>query len=203
MKYIDLGLVNYDEADQLQHKLLNDKKQGKDKNDYLILSEFHDIITLGRNSNLDNILTNDIPIKKISRGGDVTYHGPGQIVIYPVIDLNNLFKDVHKYIRLLEEIIIKFLAEYDVCGARREGYTGVWVGNEKIASIGVGVSRWITYHGIGLNINTNLKKFDSIVPCGIKDKKMTSLQKILGKSIDMLEVKEKLRGIFQFMNLIF
>ena len=139
---------------------------------------------------------------KINRGGDITYHGPGQIVGYPILDLDKFFTDIHKYLRFLEEMIILTLAEYNIEAGRIEGFTGVWLDVDnpakarKISAMGVRSSRWVTMHGFAFNINTDLDYFNNIVPCGISDKKVTSLQKELNREIDVNEVKEKLKKHF-------
>jgi len=202
MQIIDNGLVDYEYADTLQRKLVSEKKKNPLQEDYLIFSEFNHVITLGRNVNESHILVSrhklenlGIRVLKIDRGGDVTYHGPGQFVIYPIIDLKRQVKDIRKYIRNLEQWVIDFLAKYNLEGYRVEDKTGVWVQDKKIASIGIGISGWITYHGIGLNISSNLDYFDFIVPCGIKDKKMTSLKELTGKDVSMEEVKKRISKI--------
>jgi lipoyl(octanoyl) transferase len=135
---------------------------------------------------------NNISVYDIDRGGDITYHGPGQIVGYPIIDLNNWFKDTHKYLRALEEVIIGTCSEYNLRCERNPKHTGVWISDEKIAAIGIKVSRWITMHGFAFNVNTDLNLFNGIIPCGIQDKSVTSLKQELGFQIDIGEVKEKM-----------
>jgi lipoyl(octanoyl) transferase len=172
------------------------------------------VYTLGKSGSLDNLLldekgleTNHATFYKINRGGDITYHGPGQLVVYPILDLDYFFTDIHKYLRFLEEAVILTLAEYGIFGDRYEGYTGVWIEPEgekarKICAMGVKCSRWVTMHGIGFNVNSDLSYFNHIVPCGIDDKAVTSMQKELGVALDFEEVaavfKEKLAQQFNF-----
>jgi lipoate-protein ligase B len=133
-----------------------------------------------------------IEVVEVDRGGDVTYHGPGQLVGYPIINLGNYEKDVHQNLRNLEEVLIRLLKEYNLEPSRKEGYTGVWVGNKKIASLGIKVSRWISYHGFSLNINPSLRHFSLIKPCGLPAEKITSLKRLLEREIDISEVRQKL-----------
>lgn len=167
-------------------KLLEKRKNGE-IGDTLLLLEHPPTFTIGRKGDKEHLLINEkylsergIHFEEISRGGDITFHGPGQLVGYPIIDLNAKGKDVHKYLRDIEEFIISVLKDFDIEANRIEGLTGVWVEGNKIASIGVGVKRWITYHGFALNVNTDLSYFDLIVPCGIPDVKMTSVAGWLG-----------------------
>ncbi|MFN3694084.1 MAG: lipoyl(octanoyl) transferase LipB, partial [Ignavibacterium sp.] len=141
---------------------------------------------------------NNISVYNIDRGGDITYHGPGQLVGYPIINLTDWYQDSHKYLRTLEEVIIKVCNEYGLAAGRVEGYTGVWIEDRKIAAIGIKISRWVTMHGFAFNVNTNLDLFNGIIPCGISDRSVTSLQKELGKEIFINEVKEKI--IHHFLN---
>jgi lipoyl(octanoyl) transferase len=173
---------------------------------YLLFVEHPHVYTLGKSGDENHLLIRkedlfkiDAGFYHINRGGDITYHGPGQIVGYPVIDLENFFTDIHKYMRLLEESVIITLADYGISAGRIPGLTGVWVNAEnktkarKICALGVKTSRWVTMHGFALNVNTDLKYFDHIVPCGIKDKDVTSLSRELGTDQDMNEVSEKLK----------
>ncbi len=203
MKFINNGRIDYNLAQDQQKKIVEQKKKDKAIEDHIIFSEFNHVITLGRNSKQEHLiasceflLKNNIEVLKIDRGGDITYHGPGQLVIYPIIDLKNRGRDVHKYIRDLEQVIINFLSDFNINAKRVDGFTGVWIDNKKIASIGIGISGWITYHGIGLNINTDLSFFDTIVPCGISDKKMVSLSDILNKDITIDDVINKIKEKF-------
>lgn len=164
--------------------------------------------TLGKVADKNNLVGSEeylaeknIKVYDIDRGGDITYHGPGQIVGYPIINLNEWSKDTHKYLRALEEIIIQTCEEYGLTGTRNSAYTGVWIKDRKIAAIGIKVSRWITMHGFAFNINTDLALFNGIVPCGIKEKGVTSLSKENGNQIDIQEVKQKiLKHFFEFFN---
>ncbi len=176
-------------------------------NNYLIFLEHPHVYTLGKSGSEDHLLLDEQGLKekeatyyKINRGGDITYHGPGQIVGYPILDLDNFFTDIHKYLRLLEEAVIDTLKEYGVAAGRIKGLTGVWIDFEegaanprKICALGVKSSRWVTMHGFAFNVNTNLDYFKNIVPCGIDDKAVTSMQAELGAQQDMPEVMEKLK----------
>lgn len=176
-----IGLVPYKTALDLQLRLL-EKRKNEEIGDTLLLLEHPPTFTIGRKGDKEHLLINEkylsergIHFEEISRGGDITFHGPGQLVGYPIIDLKTKGRDVHKYLRGLEELIVSVLGDFDIEANRIEGLTGVWVNGHKIASIGVGVKRWITYHGFALNVNTELSYFDMIVPCGIPDVKMTSI----------------------------
>lgn len=176
---------------------------------YLLFCEHPHVYTLGNSGNKEHLLINEQQLiqknatyYKINRGGDITYHGPGQIVGYPILDLDNFFTDIHKYLRFLEEIVIRTLAEYGIESGRSKGETGVWLEAEnplkarKICAMGVRASRWVTMHGFAFNINTDLGYFGNIVPCGIVDKAVTSLDKELGRKVDEEEVKQKLKKHF-------
>ena len=167
--------------------------------DVFFMLEHPHTYTLGKTADKHNLVgdkkylaDNKISVYDIDRGGDITYHGPGQIVGYPIINLTNWKQDTHKYLRAIEEVIIKVCSEYGLNGNRVDKYTGVWIDDRKICAIGIKVSRWITMHGFAFNVNTDLKLFDGIVPCGISDKAVTSLNKELNKEIDLTEVKEKI-----------
>lgn len=171
--------------------------------DSLIFVEHPHVYTLGKSGDAANLLKGVAELKKIDaefiendRGGDITYHGPGQIVGYPILDLDRYFTDVHKYLRFLEEVIIKTCADYGIQAGRIEGLTGVWVGEEKICAMGIRCSRWVTMHGFAFNVNTDLSYFDHIVPCGISDKNVTGLNKILGRTVDLKEVKSRISHHF-------
>ena len=213
VKFEDLRLIDYKQCWEYQEKLftkiVNRKRENKRENlnnatpNYLLFCEHPHVYTLGKSGNKNNLLVNEEFLKsrgatfyKINRGGDITYHGPGQIVGYPILDLDNFFTDIHKYLRLLEEAIILTLKEYGLEGDRSEGETGVWfdVGTpkaRKICAFGVKTSRWVTMHGFAFNVNSDLSYFENIIPCGITDKQVTSLKKELGKEIDLEEVKKK------------
>lgn len=218
--FTDLGLKDYKETWDFQEKLFQKIIELKIKNrredlsvqtpNYLLLVEHPHVYTLGKSGDIANLLVDEKQLEKkgakfykINRGGDITYHGPGQIVGYPLLDLDNFFTDIHKYLRLLEEMVILTLAEYGLNAERSKGETGVWldVGTpfaRKICALGVRASRWVTMHGFALNINTDLGYFDLMIPCGIKDKAVTSLNVELGKKeISMDEVKQKLLSHFE------
>ena len=212
LKYFDLGLIDYKEAWELQKEIFSQKLDGNSE-DFLLLLEHPNTYTLGKTadrlnlkSSEDFLKENHISVYDIDRGGDITYHGPGQIVGYPIIDLNNWFTDAHKYLRALEEVIIKTCAEYDLNCERNPKYTGVWINDKKIAAIGIKISRWITMHGFAFNVNTDLNLFNGIVPCGIQDKEVTSLKNELKIDIDISEVKQKLLNdfveIFGYTNIV-
>ena len=178
------------------------------KNHFLFVEHPH-VYTLGKSGDISNLLLNEKQLQekgavfyKINRGGDITYHGPGQIVGYPILDLENFFTDIHKYLRFLEEVIILTIAEYGIKGTRSEGETGVWldVGTpfaRKICAMGIRSSRWVTMHGFALNTNTNLGYFDNIIPCGIKGKAVTSMEAELGKKVNIEDVKSKILKHFK------
>jgi lipoyl(octanoyl) transferase len=168
------------------------------------------VITLGKSASLSNLISteaelseNNIEVFNINRGGDVTYHGPGQLTGYLIMDLELLYRDVHKYVRNIEECIIRLLSKYDIVGHRHDDYTGVWItddhGSRKICAIGVHLSRWVSMHGFGFNINTDLSKFNNIIPCGIDEKGMTvtSLAQELGYKVPMTEVKDQLQLVLE------
>ncbi len=193
--YTDLGLIDYKEAWDLQKKTLEGRYNNQVQ-DVLYLLEHPHTYTLGKTADKKNLIgsgeylrENKISVYEIDRGGDITYHGPGQIVGYPIIDLSGWQKDTHKYLRSLEEVIIVTCANYGLTCGRKQGFTGVWLEERKIAAIGIKVSRWITMHGFAFNINTDLSLFSGIIPCGISDKEVTSLKKELGKDLNINEVK--------------
>lgn len=202
LTYSDLGFIDYKEAWDLQYEV-HAKRVSGDAKDFLFLLEHPNTYTLGKTAHKENLMgsekylkENNISVYDIDRGGDITYHGPGQIVGYPIIDLNNWYKDTHKYLRALEEVIIKTCSEYGIDCGRNEKHTGVWIRDKKIAAIGIKVSRWVTMHGFAFNVNTDLNLFSGIIPCGIQDKTVTSLKEELGHEIDVLEVKAKLLNNF-------
>ena len=212
IQLLDIGLKDYKETWDFQEKLFQEIIDIKITNrredltlptpNYFVFVEHPHVYTLGKSGDLSNLLLNEAQLKqkgatfyKINRGGDITYHGPGQLVGYPILDLDNFFTDIHKYLRFLEEVIIKTLAEYNIKSERSEGETGVWldVGTpfaRKICAMGVRTSRWVTMHGFALNVNANLGYFDNIIPCGIKGKAVTSMEAELDKKIPLNEVKE-------------
>jgi len=196
--YCDLGLIDYKDAWDIQKSIHQLRLENK-FDDVLLLLEHPHTYTLGKTADKENLVgdkkyldENKISVYDIDRGGDITYHGPGQIVGYPIISLTNWKQDTHKYLRAIEEVIIKVCSEYDLQGSRVEKYTGVWLDDRKICAIGIKVSRWITMHGFAFNVNTDLKLFNGIIPCGITDKDVTSLNRELKKEISINEVKEKI-----------
>lgn len=226
IEFKHLGLIDYQEAWDYQEiifkksvdlKIENRKREdrGEDKiesSNYLLFCEHPHVYTLGKSGDRKNLLASEQQLRdesatfyEINRGGDITYHGPGQIVGYPIFDLDNFFTDIHKYLRFLEEAIILTLSEYGVDAGRIEGLTGVWIdyveknNPRKIAALGVKSSRWVTMHGFAFNVNTNLEYFKNIIPCGIDDKKVTSLEFELKSKVDIQEVENKL--LFHLINL--
>ena len=215
VEFQDLGLIDYKKCWDYQEKLFSgilstksanrkEKKSNK-TNNYLLFCEHPHVYTLGKSGDEKNLLVNEdylnsrgATFHKINRGGDITYHGPGQIVGYPILDLDNFFTDIHKYLRFLEEAVILTLKDYGLESERSPGETGVWfdVGTpkaRKICALGVKSSRWVTMHGFAFNINSDLSYFGNIIPCGIADKKVTSLEKELEREIDFEEVKNKVK----------
>jgi lipoate-protein ligase B len=193
-----LGLVRYSEAYQLQRELVRRRFEGEIK-DTLLLLEHPPTITIGKSGSLENVLvTNeqltaqDVSVFFTDRGGDVTYHGPGQLVAYPILDLRQREKDVHKYVRDLEEVVIRTLCSLSIGAGRDENHPGVWVDKEEIAAIGLSIKKWITMHGIALNVNPQLKHFSLINPCGFSDRNATSISKILERDVPMETVAENL-----------
>ncbi|KGO85642.1 octanoyltransferase [Flavobacterium rivuli WB 3.3-2 = DSM 21788] len=219
IEFNDLGLQDYKEVWEYQEKLFQDTVDLKIKNrreeltaetqNHLLFVEHPHVYTLGKSGDIENLLLNEKQLEargatyyKVNRGGDITYHGPGQIVGYPILDLDNFFTDIHKYLRFLEEVIILTMADYGLTGTRSDGETGVWldVGTpfaRKICAMGVRASRWVTMHGFALNVNVNLGYFDNIIPCGIRGKAVTSMHAELGVPVDEAEVKQKLLKYFE------
>lgn len=215
----DLGSKDYKETWDYQTDLLDKIIAIKRKNrvsedqeitpNHFLFVEHPHVYTLGKSGDQKNLLINEKQLEergatyyKINRGGDITYHGPGQIVGYPILDLENFFTDIHKYLRLLEEVIIKTIAEYGLTGVRSKGETGVWLDVEtpfarKICAMGIRSSRWVTMHGFALNVNTDLGYFDNIIPCGIRGKAVTSLEAELNRKVDLKEVKAKILKHFK------
>jgi lipoyl(octanoyl) transferase len=199
-----LGRVPYADALELQRSLVEARRQNQ-IDDTLLLVEHPHVLTLGvrGDGGRSHILATDpalgargIEVHETGRGGDITYHGPGQIVGYPIVDLKPDRCDVHKYVRDLEEVLIRTSADYGIDAGRVEGLTGVWVGREKLAAIGVRIARWVTSHGFALNVTTDLDYFDLIVPCGIVDRGVTSLARLLGRTVDRTDVEGRLVGHF-------
>ncbi len=219
VEFIDLGMIDFQKAWDFQEALFQkiiDLKRANRKlhssenslqktKSKLIFCEHQHVFTLGKSGKQNHLLINEQQLRakgasfyKTNRGGDITYHGPGQLVCYPIFDLDNFFTDIHKYLRYLEEAVILTLKDYDLIGGRIQGATGVWLDwnnsrARKICALGVRSSRWVTMHGFAFNINSDLDFFTNIVPCGIKDKAVTSLEKELGEPKEMIEVKEKLK----------
>lgn len=213
VKFEDLGLMDYKEAwdyqEELFRQVVDIKLANRDQNteeltpNYLLFCQHPHVFTLGKSGSMDHLLVNNEELSqkeatfyKINRGGDITYHGPGQLVAYPIFDLDNFFTDIHRYVRFLEEAVIRTCAGYGIQAGRIEGLTGVWLTDgipRKICAIGVKSSRWVTMHGLAMNVNTDLSYFGNIVPCGIEDKAVTSLQQELGREIPLAEAGEKLK----------
>ena len=225
VQYTDLGKISFKDAWSYQTKLHKSLVERKKAADYspsaslhqLLICEHNPVYTLGKSGKQEHLLITDTEIEqegfeftKINRGGDITYHGPGQLTVYPIFDMEGFFRDVHKYVRFLEEINIRVISEYGLKGVREEGFTGVWLDADttkpkrKICAIGVHFSRWVSLHGFALNVNTNLQHFNNIIPCGIADdnKEVTSLENEIGQKIDLNEVKllikEKAAEVFEF-----
>ena len=201
-----LGRKNYEEGLLLQEGLVAKKIAGDSKN-YLLLLEHDPVYTIGRTQDVSSLRNESLPhpLHRIGRGGQATYHGPGQLVAYPIIDLTLVGRDLHRYLRLLEEVIIQTLALYQLQGSRREGMTGVWSDDRKIASLGVGVRKWISFHGLALNVCGDLAPFESITPCGLSGVEMTSMkqelefrnQEVHLPQLDVLSVGKELADIFE------
>ncbi|KGO79246.1 octanoyltransferase [Flavobacterium beibuense F44-8] len=219
VQFLDLGMKDYKEVWDFQETLFSGildvkvKNRREEKNDatpnYLLFTQHPHVYTLGKSGDMQNLLLNEKQLAdkgatfyKINRGGDITYHGPGQVVGYPILDLENFFTDIHKYLRFLEDVIIKVMADYGLEGVRSEGETGVWldVGTpfaRKICAMGVRASRWVTMHGFAFNVNADLGYFDNIIPCGIKDKAVTSLNvELRVDKVDEEEIKQKILKYF-------
>lgn len=223
----DLGLIDYKEAwdyqEQLFKQIIDIKIENRKNNtdtpttNYVLFCEHPHVYTLGKSGDESHLLLNEEALKshdatyyKINRGGDITYHGPGQMVVYPILDLDNFFTDIHKYMRFLEETVIRTLLHYGVKGERFDGLTGVWLDPHtpkarKICALGVKSSRWVTMHGIGFNVNSDLSYFKHIIPCGIDDKEVTSLENEIGGRVDMNEIKnvllKEMTALFQFQEI--
>lgn len=210
---LQTNIHNSLKSNKLSWRNLSDEERAsKQQIHQLVFCEHNHVYTLGKSGSVDHLLMNkegldaaDIEYFKINRGGDITYHGPGQITGYPIFDLDEFFTDVHKYVRLIEECVIQLLSSYGISGYREEGFTGVWIRpkdenspKRKICAIGVHLSRWVTMHGFALNVNTDLSYFKNIIPCGIQDddKTVTSIAHELQKKIDQEEVMLRLKGIF-------
>lgn len=198
-----LGRVSYASGLRLQEELVASRKISE-VGDTLLLLEHDPVVTLGRNARAENLLIPEallrargVELFEAGRGGDVTYHGPGQVVGYPILELPEGRRDVHRYVRDLEEVMIRVCADYGLAGRRIPGKSGTFVGENKIGAIGVRISRWVTSHGFAFNVNTDLSGFDLIVPCGLKDQGVTSLRRLLGVEIEMREAEERLAARFR------
>jgi lipoate-protein ligase B len=198
----DLGLMEYGEAWELQRRLHHQRAHGEISDVFLLL-EHLPTITVGKSGRLDNVLISrerltqeGISLFFVDRGGDVTYHGPGQVVCYPILDLRKWEKDLHLYVRNLEEVILRTLRDFSIYGDRDESHPGAWINGEEIAAIGLSVRRWVSMHGFALNINPNLEHFSFINPCGLSNRRVTSMSKLLGIEVSTKEVGERL--IFHF-----
>ena len=223
VKFTDKGVMEFQPAWDFQEALLQSNVRVKsaltampdedrsylddhpDTTHHLIFLEHTPVYTIGKSGRIENMLVNEerLTLYRINRGGDITFHGPGQLVGYPILDLEKFYRDLGKYLRNVEEVIIRTLADYQISAGRSAGETGVWLdaginGRErKICAIGIRCSRWVTMHGFAFNVNTNLQYFDNIIPCGIQNKQVTSLQKELGRPVDMEEVKLKVKKYFE------
>jgi len=199
---IDIGRTRYADAWEIQRRVFEARIRGM-IDDVLLFTEHEHVYTIGKGGDDDHLLASDEEIKasevdvvRIDRGGDITYHGPGQVVGYPIIDLNHHGPDIHLYLRNLEEVMIRTLARFGIPSEREEGMTGVWVRGEKIGAIGVKVNRWVTMHGFAFNVNTDLSRYSRIIPCGIFHKGVTSMERILGHPTDLETVKGFLANCF-------
>jgi lipoate-protein ligase B len=192
---VDLQTRDYKETLELQHRLVELRAEAR-LPDVLLLVEHPHVVTMGKSAKTENILSRTLPVYEIERGGDVTYHGYGQLVGYPILDLSSRGKDIRTYLRDLEKILIETLARFGITAQRIQGRTGVWVGEKKIASIGVAVRSWITFHGFALNVSTDLSYFAKINPCGYHSSIMTSMKEQLGKEVSTADVKGSLTPIF-------
>jgi lipoate-protein ligase B len=195
---LDLGLSDYNDTWKLQKKLQSKRILGEIE-DHLLLVEHPPVFTLGKNASKQHIINNseDVSIIQTDRGGNITFHGPGQLVCYPILDLNHYKRSITWYMRELEQLIIDVLGEYGIKASRKKGLTGTWVKDKKIAALGVRISRWVTMHGFSLNINPDLNFYKNIIPCGIKEYGVTSMAKIMGNEVpSMDEVKTKMTKHF-------
>jgi len=200
---IDLGISDYSDSLNYQKQIL-EKRFLSAIPDTLIFVQHEPVITLGIKGGEQNILQplkdlqkKGIEVIKTDRGGDVTYHGPGQIVAWPIFDLKNIGKDIHKYLRMLEETVILLLNDYKINADRLDGFTGVWAGEDKISSVGVGIRKWVSYHGISLNVSTSLEHLGLIHPCGLKNRRSTTMANISGKEFDIDKIKDSWQDKFK------
>jgi lipoyl(octanoyl) transferase len=202
IRVVELGRTEYQQCWELQQRLFRLRLEGEIP-DLLLLTEHQPVFTIGKSGAEKHLLASDeelkadgVPFVRNDRGGDITYHGPGQLVGYPILDLHNYYLDLHRYLRDLEEVIIRSLEVFGLVGERIPGLTGVWIGNKKICAIGVKSSRWVTMHGFALNINTKLSYFEKIIPCGIAEKGVTSMQQLLRREIEVTRVQQTIREQF-------
>ncbi len=204
---IKTGLLDYQKAWDLQ-RLLHGERVAGHIPDTLVLTEHPHTYTLGKTGHEEHLIADEvrlnaegIAVYRIDRGGDITYHGPGQVVGYPILDLHDHYLDVHRFLRDIEQVLIEMLAEFGLEGGREPGLTGVWVKGAKVAAIGIKVSRWVTMHGFALNVNTDLRYFGNIVPCGITNRPVTSMQQLLGQEVDVERVRSEIgtgfSGVFE------
>ena len=194
----NIGRKSYKAVWDLQIKMQKQRIRGEIE-DTLILVEHDPVYTLGKNADKDHLLQSrdeSVDVFNIERGGDITFHGPGQLVGYPILDLSNYKKSVSWYMRTLEQVLIDTLIEFKIIAQRNDGLTGVWVGDEKIAALGIRISRWVTMHGFALNVNTDLSYYDGIIPCGVFEYGVTSMEKLLGKKQNLLSVKNRVTESF-------
>ena len=201
MQIIDLGLTDFTEAHQFQIELVKKVSLGICE-DALLITEHNPVITIGRTGSEQNIFRRDIHVIRADRGGDVTFHGPGQLIAYPIFKLENESRDIHRFLEFLEETGSAFLAQYGIFTEKRPGFRGIWADNKKIGSIGIGVKKWVTYHGLAININTDLTPFSFIRPCGIEGVEITSLKSLLQREIDMDDAKDRLISTFKEVSLL-
>ncbi|MBU4149141.1 MAG: lipoyl(octanoyl) transferase LipB, partial [Candidatus Omnitrophica bacterium] len=202
MRVTDLGITDFSDAYSLQKEIAERVYRGESENT-IIITEHRPVITIGRKGSRKNIFrsheflsSRGISVFDIDRGGDVTYHGPGQIVAYPIVRLENGARDIHRFLRFLEEVGENLMAMYGLASQKIPGLTGIWIGDKKIGSIGIGVKKWVTYHGMALNINIDLEPFSFIRPCGIEGLRITSLKDVLGREVDIEDAKSKLKLSF-------
>lgn len=208
MNIVDIGFTNFLEAYEIQLDLVKKVSLGLAE-DTLLITEHRPVITIGRMGSWDNIFKSreylsscGIEVLNIDRGGDVTYHGPGQIIAYPIFKLKDEGRDIHRFLRFLEEVGMHFLSQYGLLTELKPGFRGIWIDGRKIGSIGIGVKKWVTYHGLAINVNVNLMPFSFIRACGIKDIEQTSLKNILCHELDINDAKNKLKSSFEEVPLL-
>lgn len=221
VEVLNWGLIDYkiawDKQTQLFQSVIDQKVANRSlpnpspTNNYLVFCEHPPVYTLGKSGKIEHLLVNEkslqnqnIQFFRNNRGGDITFHGPGQLMVYPILNLDNFFTDIHRFLRFLEECVIQTIAEYEIEGVRIEGATGVWLDAQKptarkICAMGIRASRWVTMHGIALNVHTNLEYFKQIIPCGISDKAVTSLEQEIGHPINLKEIQQKFEQHFELI----